>query len=281
MDKRIKEIISGEPRRSLSYIGNGYAIDETGKPYYVESVEQRETRRRIMAQQGQGRKRPFFWNRMEGLPYVIESLTFAQSGYLLILSSHIDYDGMLIRSEKDKTPMSTDDMRKVLRLERKKSTFYEFLNACKSYGIMSEDEEGRFYIARHFHFRGKAEGNRVVKTYITKLREMYREVSAHDIGLLYRMLPYINVETNILCANPEEKNPKLIRKFNRKQLAEAVGVDPAVISRATRRMVFEGKSVFAKITTATDGTFYMLNPAIFERKESEYDASIKAIFGLD
>lgn len=278
--RQVSALIDGKPRRSLTYAGNGYAVDETGKPYHIESLDQREARRRIMAQQGKGRDRTFFWNRMVGLPYVAEALTFAQSGYLLILSSHVNYDGLLVNNENDKSPMTTDDMRKALRLEKKRSTFYDFLDACMNYGIISE-VDGRFYVAQHFHFRGKTEGSRVVKTYITMLRRMYKEVSAHDIGLLYRMLPYINVETNILCANPEEKDTKHIRKFNRKQLAEAVGVSPAVISRATSRMIFEGKSVFAVIKTATDGTFYMLNPDIFERKQIEYDPSIKVIFGLD
>lgn len=279
--KHVDILTSGAPRRTLTYKSNGYAVDETGKPYHVESVEQRDTRRRILAQKGAGRKRSFVWNRMDGIPYVIDSLTTAQCGYLLVLSSHVNYDGLIVNNENDKVPMTTEDMRKVLRLDRtKKSTFYDFLDACINFGIMSE-VDGRFYIAQNFHFRGKTEGDRVVKTYITKLREMYKEVSAHDIGMLYRMIPYIHVETNMLCANPEEKDPKYIRKFNRKQLADAVGVNPAVISRATSRMIFEGKSVFAVIKTATDGTFYMLNPSIFERKKCDYDPSVKAIFGLD
>ncbi|MBS4195341.1 hypothetical protein [Lederbergia citri] len=278
MNNKISELISGAPRRTLTYKGNGHAVDETGKPYHVESVEQRETRRRILAQGASGRKRSFVWNRLEGLPYVISSLTTAQCGYLLVLSSHVDYEGLLVKSENNKEPMSTDDMRKALRAS--KSTFYDFLDACINYGIITE-VDGRFYIAQHFHFRGKTAGDRVVKTYIRKLREMYKEVSAHDIGLLYRMLPYIHVETNMLCANPDEPIPKNIRKFNRRELAEAVGVNPVIISRAIGRMTFEGNSVFAKITTATEGTFYMLNPDIFERKAVEYDPSVKAIFGLD
>ena len=252
----------------------------TDGTYYVRSRKQDEAYRRITDKEG--RSPSFFWNRMERLPFVADTLTFAQSGHLLILSSFIDYDGLLVKSENDQTPMSTDDMRKVLRLDKsKRSTFYDFLDACLSHGIITESGDGRFYITQHFHFRGKTEGERVVKTYITRLREMFKEVSAHDIGLLYRMIPYIHVETNMLCANPEEKIPKYIRKFNRKELADAVGVDPQVVSRSVRRMVFDGKSVFAKITTATDGTFYMLNPAIFERKSCDYDPSVKSIFGLD
>lgn len=276
---RIDELASGAPRGTMDYIGNGYALDESGKPYYVESVEQRETRRRIMAQKAQGRAEKFFFNGMDRLDYVIQSLTTAQCGYLLVLSSYIDFDGLIIRSENDKTPMSTKDMQRALNI--KQSSFYDFLDACLSHGIITEDGKGRFYVTRQFHFRGKSNGDRVVKTIIAKLREMFAEVSANDIGLLYRLIPYIHVDSNILCANPEEKSPKHVRKLNRKQLAEVAGVSPALISRATGRMVYRGSSVFAKITTATDGTYYMLNPEIFRRNDREYNVTERTIFGLD
>jgi hypothetical protein len=110
---------------------------------------------------------------------------------------------------------------------------------------------------------------------------MYKEVSAHDVGLLYRLIPFVHVDSNILCENPNEKNANAVVKFNRKTLAEAIGVTPQVISRATSRMIYEGKSVFAKVTTATDGTFYMLNPLIFRRSDrNDYDPTTKVIFGL-
>lgn len=263
----------------MTYHGHGYATDSSGKLYEVKSAEQAEAQRRYNAQGGQGRKETFFFNRMARLDYVIEALTTAQCGYLLILSSYIDFDGLIIRSENNKTPMSPADMQRALRASQ--STFYDFLDACTAHGIITESDDGRFYVTPLFHFRGKTDGDRVVMTMITKLREMYSEVSAHDIGLLYRLIPYIHRDSNILCANPEEQSAKHVRKFNRKQLADAVGVSPALISRATSRMVFRGKSVFAKITTATDGTFYMLNPQIFRRNEREYDVTERSIFGLD
>lgn len=282
MHKRVRDLISGEPRRSLEYIGNGYAVDETGKPYYVESVEQRETRRRIMAQKGNGRPRAFMWNRMEHVTEIAEKLTPAQCGHFLVLSSFINYDGLLVKSENNSEAMSTSDMQRVLRLDgSKSSTFYDFMDACESNGIILERERGHYYVNPRYHFRGKTEGDRVVKAYITRLREMSSEISAHNIGILYRMIPYVHVDTNILCANPDEKIPKLIRKLNRKELAQLTGLSVGTISRVTGRLIFEGSPVFANIRTATDGAYYMLNPSIFERKEREYTPTEKAVFGLD
>ncbi|NPC93606.1 hypothetical protein HOO54_15525 [Bacillus sp. WMMC1349] len=58
------------------------------------------------------------------------------------------------------------------------------------------------------------------------------EVKATDIGLIYRMLPFVHYETNALCANPFENNPKRIRWFNKKELAAAIEVTPDTLGRA-------------------------------------------------
>lgn len=278
---QVEELLSGAPRRDLQYRGHGYATDATGKLFEVKSAAQAEARRIWSAQQGQGRGHTFFFNGMDRLPYVSNALTLAQSGYLLILASYLSFDGVIVRSENDPEPMSTADMRAVLRLTgTKESTFYDFLDACMNYGIITKTDGG-YAITRQFHFKGKASNDRVVRTFISRLRAMYSDVSAHDIGILYRLIPHIHKESNILCANPEEPVPSNVRKFNRKQLAEAVGVEPDIVTRAVKRMIFDGHSVFAKVTTATDGTFYMLNPNVFRRKDTEFDPAVRGIFGLD
>lgn len=281
LNAALSKLSSGAPRGQITRTSGNYGRDETGKSFFIQSVEQRENAKRIMKQKRQGRDENFFFSVMERMHYVTSVLTPPQCGYLLVLTSHVNWNGLLIRSEKDTTPLTQAEMQKVLKLlNSKRSTFTDFLDACLNHGIIKRKDDG-YYVERGFHFRGRTEGERVVRTYITQLREMYKEVSAHDIGLLYRLIPFIHVDTNILCANPNEKDARQVVKFNRKTLAEAIGVTPQVISRATSRMIYDGKSVFAKVTTATDGTFYMLNPGIFRRADrDDYDATTRGIFGL-
>jgi hypothetical protein len=281
LDEDLSKLLSGAPRGQITRTSGNYGYDETGKPFYIESVEQREIRRRKAKQKGEGRKESFFFSVMERMHYVTSVLTPAQCGYLLVLTSHVNWNGLLVRSEKDSTPLTPTEMQKALNLSKsKRSTFTDFLDACLNHGIIKKNDAG-YYVEQGFHFRGRTEGERVVRTYITQLREMYKDVSAHDVGLLYRLIPFIHVDTNILCENPNEKDARAVVKFNRKTLAEAIGVTPQVISRATSRMIYEGKSVFAKVTTATEGTFYMLNPLIFRRADrDDYDPTTRMIFGI-
>src|SRR6185312_7763619 len=97
--EKVASLASGAPRGTMDYVGNGYARDASGKVYRVKSLEQEEAERRYAQQGGKGREEKFFFNGMERLDYVIEALTTAQCGYLLMLSSYIDFDGLIIRSE--------------------------------------------------------------------------------------------------------------------------------------------------------------------------------------
>ncbi len=111
---------------------------------------------------------------------------------------------------------------------------------------------------------------------------MATENKPEHIGLIYKLIPYIHKYSNVLCSNPNEVVPSKRRKLNRKQIADIAGVTPAYVTRVTGSMIYREKSVFAKVTTATDGTFYMLNPTIFRRADrDDYDETTRDIFGID
>lgn len=284
LQRRLSDITSGAPVGTIDYYGQGYAKDERGFLYFVKSVEHEETRRRIAKQKAEGRREGFVFNVMENLPYVANALTSAQCGYLLVLSTYIKYDsdGIIIRSEREAEPMQQADMLKALGLrDSQRSTLTDFLATCIDYGIMRK-QGGGYAINDGFHLKGRPPNDRVVRSYITKLREMASENKPEQIGFIYKLLPAIHKTSNMLCANPNEMQPSAVVKLNRKQLAEMAGVNVSYVSRATTTMTYRGKSVFAKITTATDGTFYMLNPSIFRRADrDDYDSDTRFIFGID
>lgn len=282
LTQRVQRALSGAPIGTIEYHSGNYGRDEQGRVFFIEPAEQRETRIRIAKQKAEGRREGFTFNVMENLPYVASALTSAQCGYLLVLSTYINRDGLIVNSERDNTAMSQNEMLKALKLrETQRSTLTDFLAVCIDYGIMRKEAEG-YYIADGFHVKYKAPNDRVVRSYITKLREMASENKPEQLGFIYKLLPYIHKTTNMLCDNPNELQPSHVRKLNRKQLAEKAGVSPTYVTTLTSKMTFKGKSVFAKITTPTDGTFYMLNPSIFRRADrTDYDVTTRCIFGID
>lgn len=223
------------------------------------------------------RPRDFTASNMRNLHEVYSVLTTAQCGYLMRLQCNVSYDGGTLVNA-NKTPMTTADMMEVLQLTKKKSTFYDFLKACIEHDIIRENN-GIYSVNPRYHFRGVFNDQYIVKTYTAKLKRVYSEVKATDIGLIYRMLPYIHYDTNTLCRNPFESNPALIDPFNRKQLAEAIGVSPSELSRRLPKMTFDGEYVIAKVTVGGKQS-YMFNPWVFYRKDDEPDKTLQAIFNV-
>lgn len=283
LSRRIRSLKSSAPVGNLNYFGGNLAKDERGGLFRIESVEAQEIKRRIARQHGEGRRESFTFNVMENMAYVGDVLTSAQCGFLLVLSTYINYEGLIVNSERDNTAMSQTDMLAALRMkESQRSTLTDFLSAAVSYGIMQRDSTG-YSIVSGFHFRGKnSASSNVVRSYITKLREMAAVHKPEEVGFLYKLLPYVHKTTNMLVSTPNELTPGKTQKLNRKQLAAVTGVDVSYVTRATTTMVYNGKSVFAKITTPTTGTFYMLNPSIFRRADGvDYDDTTRHIFGIE
>lgn len=237
---------------------------------YFDKLEQR--------QQSSGGER-FIFNVMANVPYVSSVLTAAQCGYLLVLSTYIDWDGKLVKSQKDREALTNTDIMQLLRI--KERSFFRFMGVCKGYGFILENADGSYSISDGVSFKGSPQDNRVVRSYITTLREMAKENKPENIGVIYKLLPHISKYTNMLVANPEEAERRKRIKLKRQDVAGIAGLSASQITRITTTMIWRGKSVFASVTTPIDGRFYMLNPAIFRRADDvSYDDTTRDIFGI-
>ncbi|MFP3490916.1 hypothetical protein R0K20_25350, partial [Staphylococcus sp. SIMBA_130] len=63
-----------------------------------------------------------------------------------------------------------------------------------------------FYINEAFHHMG-AGGKKALFTrlYLTKTREILDILTLEEAGLVYKLMPYINYRTLLLCENPNEE----------------------------------------------------------------------------
>lgn len=226
-----------------------------------------------------GRANGFTNANMRHLHEVYEVLTTPQCGYLTLLQCYIGWDDGIIVNP-DKSPMTTADMRRVLQLTgTKESTFYDFFRACLDKGFITEDN-GVYAVNERHHFRGSLDNQYAVKTYSAKVKRVYREVKANDIGLIYRMLPFVHMSTNALCADPFESDPKNIRWFSQKELADAIGVGPQTLRRRLPLMKFDGEYVVARIKVGGEPERYTLNPSVFYRQDRNPDDILQAMFNV-
>lgn len=251
---------------------------ETGEDHSQDYTLRHRNQDEAFMRLQHGRSAGFTASNMRNLHEVYDVLTTAQCGYLMRLQCNVSYDGNILVNT-DKTPMTKRDMMAALQLERKRQTFYDFFNACTAHEIIREND-GVYSVNERYHFKGAFDDTYVIKSYTAKIKRVYREVKAADIGLIYRMLPYVHYETNALCANPFEANPRLIRWFSRKELADTIGVDPATLGRRLPNMKFDGEYVVARIKVGNEPERYTFNPSVFYRRGIAPDNTLQAMFAI-
>lgn len=270
----------------IAFTGTGTAYDpQTGEAlvfapaetHRVVNIAQAEAHRD--REEFKGRQADFTFAAMEAMHEVIDVLTTAQCGYLLVLQCHVDYgSGRLVRA--DKSAMTTTDMMRALQLGKKRQTFYDFLSACLDRAIITKNDDESYSVNPRYHFRGVTHNRAVIRSYSAKVKQIYREVKAVDLGLMYRMLPFVHYGTNALCANPTEQDPSKIRWFNGKELAEAIGVHEKTLSGRLTRMKFGDEFVVARLSLGEFKRF-VFNPNVFYRKNTEPDATLTAMFNVN
>jgi hypothetical protein len=225
-----------------------------------------------------GRQAEFTFAAMEAIGEVTAVLTTAQCGFLTVLQCYVDY-GTNTLINADKSPMKSADMIRTLRLERKRSTFYGFLTACTEHGIISE-VDGKYAVNPRYHFRGVARNNSVIRMYTARIKHSYDSASkASDLGLVYRMLPFVNYEMNALCSNPTECDPYEVAWLSGRELAATIGVSETELSRRIGRITVGEEYVIARITIGGVAR-YMFNPLVFKRNSRPVDDTIQAMFNV-
>lgn len=256
-------------------------IEGAGSDLYIGSHAQDKAYRELMLNRKERSSQPFTASEMSNLHEVYDVLTTTQCGYLLRLQCNVGYEGGILLTGNHK-PMTTSHMMDELGLKRKRQTFYDFLSACVDNGIIIEIENGEngvvYAVNQRYHFKGAFAGKNVVKTYIETFKEAYKEVKAADLGLLYRMIPFIHYETNALCANPFEKDISKVRLFNGKELAEAIGIHPDTLTKRLARAKFGGRSIVARTQGVGVPVRYYVNHRLFYRRDKAPNANLRMLF---
>lgn len=143
----------------------------------------------------------------------------------LYLCSYLDYNNNLI-IKKDRL-IYKRDLPRILRLSNKQSDRTKDELIDKNILIINEDES--LSINKKYFRRGdimREEAIESVRIFDEAIRELYERCTPREhkkLALLYKLLPYINNNWNIVCKNVHEENKELIIPYQLKEIAELLG----------------------------------------------------------
>ena len=217
--KEYKDFILYNPDTG-EMIEDGYSIVS------LEDKVKKQEKKRIREQyQGYGR---FYWILYhighELLDGIINDATLTRYIYLC---TYIGYDNKL--QWKQKHYIYKTDISDILKLSS--SAAYTFLSECRENNLLTINKDNTITIT-HNIYRGKLKKVKNYDTcriYINTVRKLYESCSPREhktLSYLFALLPYVNVEYNILCTNPLEKDIDHIQPLLLDKLCQLVGYDP-------------------------------------------------------
>ena len=140
---------------------------------------------------------------------------------LIYLSTICDYDGIL-------PPKSV--IKKKLKLSDKYWSY--FFKEMRSNNLILEDEEtGALYLNKDFFIKGslkemsdKRDCTRLFCNFIQDVYDACDNIkSINQISYLYKLIPFVNRRTNIVCYNPKEQDPEKVYPITLGEFCDMIG----------------------------------------------------------
>lgn len=164
---------------------------------------------------------------------------------LIYLSTFMNYNNRLIRD----TPSDPLNIEEALNKEQlieimqlSKNTFYQFYKEVTENNILIDTESG-YYLNDKFFKKGSVRRkgkNGRMRIYISGIRELYKKAQLKDhkmLGYGFMLIPYTNIEYNIVCWNPDEENIDFVRPIDIDDLMTLFGYDLHNIKRFTNNLM--------------------------------------------
>lgn len=216
---------------------------------------------------------------------------------LLYLASFLDYEdrnGNKIcknRANNVKTPMPKKEVFKLLGFSstNKSKIWFERMEKLGLLYIYEDYVE----LNEKYFVRGKQSNldSKYTRIYVNTIRELYinNDMRKHrQLGLILRLLPLMNINSNIICRNPGEINGANVHKMDRYDIAKILNVsdEKRNLSKMIRSLItikvhFENYELQVfKFVTVSDSDdkreFFVVNP-ILSYKGNNYDELMKVL----
>lgn len=220
----IEDMATGEVYEGTTItVPLGTTIRTPAQQRAYEEWKKREQERREREEREKWRRKEsvtFFFVREE---YSKKELRPATKARLIYLATYLGYDGVLALSQR--MHMQFKDLQSVLALSQ--TEVYNFWNEVKGTYIAKDKQNNLLMVGECFK-RGKLDNKHIQykKLFTKAVRQLYRctEPTKHKyLGYVFQMLPFVNVEYNILCHNPTEKDLDYIIPLSVNEFCTTIG----------------------------------------------------------
>lgn len=167
---------------------------------------------------------------------------------LIYLNTFADYETNNLMLKKD-TPMQHKDLTKILKISKSAvSNFWHEVSPKyiieNEYGLMFTNTD--VFIKKHLKRRNYISYQ---KFYNRGIRKLYKATTPNNhkhLGYIFQMLPYINLEFNLLCYNPLETDLEKVQLMSLADFCKEINYNVSNLNRLMqiyKRLRFDANGI--------------------------------------
>lgn len=185
------------------------------------------------------------------------------------LASYVDYDSdyLVYMQGRNKVKMDKKKVKEIVNVSN-----VEFINTMKIFienNLVKVDEDGYYRVNTTYCMKGenKSVDSGCTRVFFT-LRELYSMTEAKSHKVLYyffKLLPYVNLQYNLITYDVECENPKEVKPITMTEICDLIGISSTQPKRTyemLRKFKIKEEYVFAR-TIIGDTEIFVINPKLY------------------
>lgn len=207
----------------------------------------------------------YYFNNYEKL---IKKLDDGDLFRFVYLCAFMDYENRVKIGQGSNSFMTINDFQKTLGLGKSES--YNTRNELINSGTLLSKND-IIYINKKYCIKGKMPKSfkgGCIRMFDEAIKYLYDNAKPKEhkkLGLLIKILPYINKQHNVVCTNPLEEDISLIEAVSIPALCDIIGYSRSNASKLRKDLLalrFSDKLV-AMINETDNGKFLTINPSVY------------------
>lgn len=229
-----------------------------------------------------------FYKSLHNIIELYPSLNKSDIARLMYLTTFISFEDNKIIYENGRI-ITDDKLSEMLKLKNRQ--YKSYLNKLVDNEILYIDENNHKYISYNICKYGEINKKQLKKTDIkyirlfkATVRKLFEETSVRELGrlaIIYMILPYLNLTTNIISHNPDEIETDKIKPMTLSELANVLGYgNYSKLKTALNNVKIDDSYVFGFFQVETDKRTMkiVVNPRVVYAGNGQQLGVIKALF---
>lgn len=270
-------------KKLLEYDTDTGEKKDLGFGKWISKEQQDAIRKRSAVAEAEKKQGNFIWFLFNYCELIFPDISCASITRLFYLSTFIEYNGDRLTLDDGYTFMGKRQVKQKLNLPDK--SFTNFWNEMTEKNILSVNNEKHVVVNTMLFRKGNIDKrcNRdFTRIYCNCVRYIYENstnVKDHaKLAYIFKIIPYVNRKTNIVCYNPEELDNKKIKPMTIGNFCDVIGYDrthSARLFKSLAKFMVRGKHLFCYVSVdnfTLAGMFIIMNPEIYYGGAEHNDA---------